>query len=118
VTHELKVGVTTVGEIREAGGYVLPCPTKTRPREKTGMGKLRVYADFQKTDDSGRLVLTSRGSLADLAGIDVVPGDTMAVVFYGDDADENGSPDDLEVDGILLYDEKVGYWVGVYDRMR
>lgn len=80
------------------------------------MMRPRVYADFMKLDDLDRLILITIGSRNDLLKLGTQLKSGMAVVFYDDDANEDGEPDDLEADGTLLYDHAAGHWVGVYDR--
>lgn len=75
----------------------------------------RIYVDFQKADDEGRLVLTCAGTIRDLAlhGIQLKEG--MRLTFYSDDVDDNGNPDDLIVDGIVHYDKSSKRWTAVID---
>ena len=70
----------------------------------------RVYADFQNVDARRRLVLTCAGTLKDLErhGIELKEG--LVLTFYSDDADEEGNPDDLIVQGIVSYDEVQKHW--------
>lgn len=74
-------------------------------------GKLpRVYADYLKTDDAGRLVLTCHGTHEDLRelGLDLAEG--LRLVLYTDDANEEGKPDELEVVGTVRESARYG-WV-------
>lgn len=73
--------------------------------------EVRIWVDFMKADDHGRLVLTTRGTLDDLArhGIELREGQRLSV--YTDDADDTGARDDLLADGIVHRDEKNERWV-------
>jgi hypothetical protein len=75
----------------------------------------RVYADFHNLDDSNRLRLTCIGTGEDLArqGIELREG--LALTFNMDDADDQGRPDDLLVDGVVHFDEAARCWVAVAD---
>ena len=75
----------------------------------------RIYADFNKQDSDGRLVLTCAGTYRDLRHAGLVLKDGLELVFYADDADEQGKPDDLEVEGVVQFDDKTKRWVGVFD---
>lgn len=75
----------------------------------------RIYADFQKLDSAGRLVLTAAGSLRDIATLGENLRDHLSVIFYADDLNDEDAPDDLEVEGYLLYDSENGYWLGTYN---
>lgn len=75
----------------------------------------KIYADFHKTDEDGKLILICIGTMRDLElyGIELSAG--MEVIFYCDDADDCGKPDDLIVHGKVEYDHRAGHWVGVID---
>jgi hypothetical protein len=79
------------------------------------MNKPRIYADYLKTDDAGRLILVCYGTDHDLARHGVVLETGLALTFYMDDADNAGNPDDLLVDGVVEYDEEQKHWVAVID---
>ena len=78
------------------------------------MDELRIYADFQKVDAAGFLVLTAQGSIRDLNAIGE-PKEGMRVVFYSDDENDSGEADELEVDGELKFDLEHNIWLGIYD---
>lgn len=71
----------------------------------------RVYADFQKTDDQERLVLTTIGTRNDLErqGITLSPG--LELEFYSED-DETTL---MVVAGKVCYDEDKQRWVAEVD---
>lgn len=79
------------------------------------LNPVRIYADFQKVDDEGRLVLTTAGTWSDLArhGLELREG--LTLTFYSDDADDDGNPDDLVVEGSVGYDEQAGHWTATID---
>ncbi len=76
--------------------------------------KPRIYADFLKQDDSGRAILTCRGTLRDVEEQKVVLRDGLDVLLYSDDTDEADKPDDLEVDAKIEYDFVNQRWTAVY----
>ena len=79
------------------------------------LDSIRIYADFQKVDDEGRLILSTYGTTEDLArnGIELKEG--LVLTFYSDDADDAGNPDDLIVQGVVRYNEALQQWVAVID---
>lgn len=79
------------------------------------MGSPRVYADFQKVDDDGRLILTCRGTAIDLARHGVVLSEGLRLTLYVDDAGADGQPDDLIVEGVVEYDRAAGHWTARID---
>lgn len=76
---------------------------------------LRIYADFHKVDDEGRLILSSVGTMEDLAKGGIELNEGLVLTFYSDDADDAGNPDDLIVQGVVQYDEASKQWVAVID---
>jgi hypothetical protein len=78
------------------------------------MNKPRIYADYLKTDDAGRLILVCYGTARDLERHRVVLESGLALTFYMDDGDA-GNTDDLLVDGVVEYDEEQKRWVAVID---
>ena len=79
------------------------------------LSPVRIYADFQKVDDRGRLILTCQGTLQDLAhhGIELREG--LVLTFYSDDADDQGNPDELVVEGLVEYDGNAHHWTAAID---
>ena len=73
----------------------------------------RIYADFQKFDAEGFLILTAQGSLRDLKLLSD-PKEGRHVIFYSDDESNEGKPDELEVEGSLKFDSERKIWLGVY----
>jgi hypothetical protein len=80
------------------------------------MSKPRIYADYQKTDGFGRLILVCYGTARDLERQGIVLEKGLALTFYMDDGDDDGNPDDLLVDGVVEYDEEQKNWVAVMDQ--
>ncbi len=76
----------------------------------------RVYVDFLKTDDEGRLILSCYGTMQDLARYGIELKEGLALTFYSDDADDTGNPDDLIVQGVVQYDKTSNQWVALIDR--
>jgi hypothetical protein len=79
------------------------------------MGPPRVYADFQKVDDRGRLRLTCAGTLEDLARHGLQLEEGMRLALYTDDADDQGRPDELRAEGVAHFDEAAQCWVAEID---
>ena len=75
----------------------------------------RIYADFQKVDTEGFLILTAQGSLRDLKLLSD-PKEGRSVVFYSDDENDKGESDELEVEGALKFDSEREIWLGVYSQ--
>jgi hypothetical protein len=78
----------------------------------------RIYADFNKWAGDGKshwLILTCRGTWNDLARLHIEPQEGMSAVFYMDDANDAGEPDDLEADGRFHFDSSLNCWVGIVD---
>ena len=75
----------------------------------------RIYADFQKLDEQGRLILTCVGTISDLNLLGIAFEEGLRFTFYMDDADDFGNADDLEADGYVVFDEATATWRGVYE---
>jgi hypothetical protein len=75
------------------------------------MSTSRVYIDFHNVDDLNRLRLTCSGTLQDLESQGIELREGLALSFYSDDADDQGRPDDLLVDGVVRYSEEEQCWV-------
>lgn len=71
----------------------------------------RIWVDFMKTDDLRRIVLTTQGTLADLRNQSIELYEGMELSVYSDDADEVGRPDNLLVNGVVLFDKLAKRWV-------
>jgi hypothetical protein len=74
-----------------------------------------IYADFQNLDDENRLRLTCAGTSADLERLGVQLREGLRLTFYTDDADDEGRPDPLLIDGTVHYDERERCWVAAVD---
>jgi hypothetical protein len=79
------------------------------------MATPKVYADFQNLDDANRLRLTCAGTLADLEREGIRLREGLALTFYTDDADDQGQPDELRVEGVVRYDHESQCWVAAVD---
>jgi hypothetical protein len=75
----------------------------------------RVYADFHNLDNSNRLRLNCAGTVEDLGRQGIEMREGLALTFYMDDADDQGRPDDLLVEGVAHYDEAARCWVALAD---
>jgi hypothetical protein len=74
----------------------------------------RIWADFNKTG-GGRLELTTVGTLRDLERKGVELRDGLVLTFFDEDADEEGNPADMEVEGVVRYDPSRRCWAASYD---
>ena len=79
------------------------------------MSTAKIYADFQNLDDFNRLKLTCAGTLEDLANQGIELKEDMSLTFYTDDADDQGQPDELLVEGSTHYNEEEQCWVASID---
>lgn len=79
------------------------------------MASPRVFADFHNLDDCNRLRLTCAGTIADLARQGIVLQEGLVLTFFMDDADDQGRPDELCVEGIVHYHEPEQCWVAAVD---
>lgn len=79
------------------------------------LDSVRIYADFQKVDDDGRLILSCYGTAKDLAQNSIDLKEGLVLTFYSDDADDAGNRDDLIVQGVVRYNEALQQWVAVID---
>lgn len=75
----------------------------------------RIYVDFLKRDDEGRLRLVCFGTHNDIAQQGVVLQEGLEVLFYSDDEDDQGKPDDVEVVGKVTFDSANNEWLGIFD---
>jgi len=79
------------------------------------MAPPKIYADFQNLDDSNRLRLTCAGTLQDLKRQGIQLQEGQVCTFYSDDADDQGQPDELRVEGVVHYDGDEQCWVATID---
>jgi hypothetical protein len=79
------------------------------------MNSPRVYADFHNADADGRLRLNCVGTTKDLARKQVVLRPGLLLTLYSDDANAEGTSDDLEVSGIVEYSAAEQCWVACVD---
>jgi hypothetical protein len=79
------------------------------------MAPPRVYADFQNLDAANRLRLTCAGTLQDLVQHGLQLHEGLVLTFYSDDADDQGQPDELRVEGVVHYDPAGHCWVATID---
>jgi hypothetical protein len=76
----------------------------------------RVYADLQKTDGRGRVLLSTVGTKQDLASLGIALEEGMHLAFYSDDVNERGERDDLLYEGVVRFDGERRVWVAAIDR--
>lgn len=80
------------------------------------MSEPRIYVDFMKTDDEGRLLLTCIGTRRDLDTQGIQLREGLVVSVYSDDLDEHGNRDDLVAEGTARFDAANHRWVLEIDR--
>jgi hypothetical protein len=74
----------------------------------------RIWADFNKTGN-GRLELTLPGTLHDLERQGIRLQEGKRLTFWDDDAADDGTPLQLEADGVVFYDDARGCWAARYE---
>jgi hypothetical protein len=79
------------------------------------MSQCRVYADFHNLDDCNRLRLNCAGTQEDLARQGIELSEGLGLAFYTDDADDDGRPDELRIEGIVQYNHEEKCWVAKVD---
>ncbi len=79
------------------------------------MSKPRIYADFLKLDDLGRLILVCVGTIEDLEKNNIKLEQGLELTFYSNDGDDFGNTDKLLADGVVDYDKENERWVGIID---
>jgi hypothetical protein len=79
------------------------------------MSTPRIYADFNNADAHGRLRLNCIGTVQDLARQQVQLREGLNLALYDADADDQGMPDDLQVDGVAHYSAEEQCWVASID---
>ena len=75
----------------------------------------RVYADFQNLDEANRLRFTCAGTRDDLDRQGIRLEEGLRLTFTTDDADNSGQPDELRVEGLVLYNDAEECWVAMID---
>jgi hypothetical protein len=75
----------------------------------------KIYADFHNADSSGRVRLNCVGSLEDLAEQRLDLHEGQRLTLYSMDEGENGSPDAMFVDGVVIYSSDEKCWVAAID---
>jgi hypothetical protein len=79
------------------------------------MPPFRIYADFHNLDDLNRLKLTCAGTREDLERLGIELREGLVLTFYMDDADDQGRPDELCVEGVVLFDADDISWIADVD---
>jgi hypothetical protein len=75
----------------------------------------RVYVDFLKTDDLGRIRMICLGTRRDLDALGIVLFEGLRLTLYSDDAQDDGTPDPLLVEGVIERGSGTD-WVARIDR--
>jgi hypothetical protein len=75
----------------------------------------KVYADFQRLDDSNRLILDCQGTRRDLDRQGIPLREGLELTLYTDDQDDDGRPLELLVDAVVHYDPTASRWVAAID---
>jgi hypothetical protein len=79
------------------------------------MSPSRIYADFNNLDDLNRLKLTCAGTREDLERHGIEMREGLILTFYMDDADDQGRPDELCVEGVVHFDADHLSWIADVD---
>ena len=83
------------------------------------MQKPRIYADFNKWTQCNNeywLILDCKGTHDDLKRLNLQLHVGLEAIFYTDDANDDGSLNELEADGIVRFDSNRFGWVAVIDQ--
>jgi hypothetical protein len=75
----------------------------------------RVYADFQNLDDQNRIRLTRTGTCQDLERQEIQLREGLVLTLYTDDANDEGSPDELLAEGVVHLSDEEDCWVATID---
>jgi len=73
---------------------------------KNNMDKIKICADFNNADSSGRLRLNCQGTVDDLQKNNIQLWEGLTFIF---------ADDELEADGIVTYSETEKIWVATID---
>lgn len=79
------------------------------------MPAICVYADFQNLDEANRIRLNTLGTRKDLEREGVELREGLRLTLYTDDADDQGRPDNLLVDGVVEFNDEEQTWVAAVD---
>lgn len=74
----------------------------------------KIYADFNKADGRGRVILTTVGTRADLEKLNLELSEGLRVLLYMPDCNEKDEVDPLEVEATIRRDEERGWWIGEF----
>lgn len=74
-----------------------------------------IYIDTNHYDEAKRFILTKVGTIEDLERLKIELQEGLKLVFYTDDADDDGKSDDLVAEGIVEYDKENNRWVARVD---
>lgn len=73
------------------------------------MNTPRIYVDFNEMPSREEVVLSQSDTKADARGNPVVLTEGMRLTVYSDDQDENGKPDPLIAEGVVLRNHYGGW---------
>jgi hypothetical protein len=79
------------------------------------MAHPRVYADFHNADAKGRLRLNCVGTIEDLSRLKIQLREGLVLTIYSDDAENEGHPSELEVEGRVEHSSDEECWVAAID---
>jgi hypothetical protein len=91
---------------------------RKRPAEvtMTNQHQTRIYIDFNREDEKGTYLLDTAGTRADLEKQHITLSEGLRLVFWSDDADEQGHPDPLVVEGVVEFSPRLKKWVARIDK--
>ena len=72
---------------------------------------IKIYHDFQKTDDERRLILSLNGTTQDLQKYKITLAEGLELTFWGDDLNDTGQPDPLIAEGVVTFNKNINEWV-------
>jgi hypothetical protein len=75
----------------------------------------RVYADVNKQDRFGNILLTTIGTMADLERLGLTLTDGLHLRFWMEDVDEHGQDDPILFEGTAFFDQSSAQWKAKVD---
>ena len=75
---------------------------------------IKLWADFNTNSENG-LYLICKGTLDDLERQQVELKERMKLLVWYEDFDDNNNPDNLIVEAIAKYNNKLKVWEAVFD---
>lgn len=75
---------------------------------------IKVWADFNANSENG-LYLNCKGTIDDLARQKIELKDGMELILWNEDLDDNNNADNLIVQAVAKYNNKLKIWEGIFE---